>query len=45
MDNFVECNKFVPISPSLEGLPTKFSNSLSMLHNFVAPVTIRAAST
>ena len=42
MHNFVECDKFVLISPSLERLPTKFN---SMLHNFAAPVTNRAAST
>ena len=45
MHNFVECGEFMLISPCLERFPTKFHNNLSMLHNFVAPVTIRAAST
>ena len=42
---FVECDQFVPISPSLEQLSTKFIHDISKLHNVVAPMAIRAAST
>ena len=45
MHNCAECDQFVLVSPSLERLLIKFKNNLSMLHNFVALVTIRAAST
>ena len=45
MHNFVECDKLVPISPSLEQLSAKFIPDISILHNFVAPMAIRVTST